>query len=311
MTKAELTYEGEQQTRLDHFLSESYPTLSRTYFEKVIGQGHVLVNHKPSKKGLKLQSLDEICITFPPFEPLDLTPVAMEIPIFYEDDFIAVIYKHPNLVCHPAAGTKEPTLIHGLLHHFQDLQGADPIRPGLVHRLDKDTSGVMIIAKTPQTHELLCDQFKARSIKKTYLALVHRDLNAPQNPLVVQAPIGRSLKDRKKMAVVMDGGKEAHTAFISLAHEKNMTLIQAFPKTGRTHQIRVHLQHINHPIVGDPLYGFFGCDSPLKPPRILLHAHTIGFTHPISKTQLSFTAPIPADFQNFLISQGFFLKNIL
>lgn len=296
MTRDELTFEGQEEVRLDRFLSQVYPSFSRNYFEKVISQGHVFVNHKPTKKSLKLQPFDEILIDFPPIDPIELTPVEMDIPVFFEDQDLALVYKHPKLVSHPAPGTKEPTLIHGLLHRFRQLQGLDHVRPGLVHRLDKDTSGIMIIAKNLRTHELLANQFKERKIKKTYLALVHRFLEKT----VVDAPIGRSTNDRKKMAVDFQTGKEALTEFLPVFSLKGCTLVKAMPKTGRTHQIRVHLQHLHHPIVGDPLYGFFGLDKPLQPPRILLHAHSLEFHHPHTHKLMHFSSSLPEDFSQFL-----------
>jgi 23S rRNA pseudouridine1911/1915/1917 synthase len=301
MTRDELTYEGQEEVRLDRFLSEVYPSLSRNYFEKVISKGHVLVNHKPSKKSQKLQPLDEIFVDFPPLDPLELSPVKMDIPVYYEDEDLALVYKPPKLVSHPAAGTHEPTLIHGLLYRFLELQGLDSVRPGLVHRLDKDTSGIMVIAKNLHTHELLSNQFRAREVKKTYLALVHRSLER----IEVNAQIGRSLNDRKKMSIQPQTGKEASTLFIPISSSNGCTLVKALPKTGRTHQIRVHLQHIHHPIVGDPLYGFFGSDKPLNPPRILLHAYNLEFIHPHTKKLLSFSSPLPPDFSLFLERMGF------
>ena len=305
MDRDELTYEGQEEVRLDRFLSEAYPSLSRNYFEKVISKGHVFVNHKPTKKSLKLQPLDEILIHFPPLDPLELTPVEMDIPVFFEDQDLALIYKHPNLVSHPAVGTTEPTLIHGLLHRFRQLQGLDTVRPGLVHRLDKDTSGIMIIAKNLTTHELLANQFRGRQVKKTYLAVVHRNLEKT----LVDAPIGRSLNDRKKMGIQPQMGKEALTEFVPLFTSKGCTLVKAMPKTGRTHQIRVHLQHIHHPIVGDPLYGFIGLDKPLNPPRILLHAHSLEFIHPHTLKPMHFTSSLPQDFSTFLERMGLNVAN--
>ncbi|MBU6149042.1 MAG: RluA family pseudouridine synthase [Verrucomicrobia bacterium] len=296
MTKTELIYEGTNGVRLDYFLTSNYPMFSRAYFEKVIDQGHVFVNRKRSKKSLKLNLSDEIEIYFPPLEPLDLEPVAMDIPILYEDSNLAVIYKKSNLVCHPAFGTQEPTLIHGLLHQFNDQLSPDPTRPGLVHRLDKDTSGVMLIAKNAHVHQALSDQFKERTIKKTYLALVHKHLKET----TIDAPIGRSLKDRKKMAVNMTVGKSAVTVFKPLALLKNSTLVEASPQTGRTHQIRVHLQHLQHPIVGDELYGYQGSDKNFSPPRILLHAFEIEFLHPITNQYIAIKAPLPLDFKQAL-----------
>lgn len=296
MTKDEMIFEGEPGIRLDRFLTLSYPVFSRAYFEKVIDQGHVLVNRKSSKKSLKLNFSDEIEVFFPPLEPLDLTPVAMDIPIIYEDPYLAVIYKNSNLVCHPAAGTQEPTLIHGLLHLFNDRLSPDPIRPGLVHRLDKDTSGVMLIAKNAQIHEALSDQFKARTVKKTYLALVHKHMKEA----TVDAPIGRSMSDRKKMAIHEISGKSAVTRFKPLAHLNNSTLVEAYPQTGRTHQIRVHLQHMQHPIVGDMLYGYQGSDKNFNPPRVLLHASSIEFEHPVTKKLHTHKALLPLDFKEML-----------
>lgn len=298
MTKDEMIFEGEPGIRLDQFLTSSYPVFSRAYFERVIDQGHVLVNRKSSKKSLKLNLSDEIEVFFPPLEPLDLKPIAMDIPIIYEDPYLAVIYKKSNLVCHPAAGTQEPTLIHGLLHQFNDRLSPDPIRPGLVHRLDKDTSGVMLIAKNAKVHEALSDQFKGRTIKKTYLALVHKHMREA----TVDAPIGRSMSDRKKMAVNEVSGKSAITCFRPLAHFNNSTLVEATPQTGRTHQIRVHLQHLQHPIVGDMLYGYQGSDKNFNPPRVLLHASRIEFEHPITKQVHAYKAFLPPDFQQMLVN---------
>lgn len=296
MIKNEMIFEGEPGIRLDQFLTSSYPVFSRAYFEKVIDQGHVLVNRKRSKKSLKLNLSDEIEVFFPPLEPMDLKPVAMDIPVIYEDPFLAVIYKKSNLVCHPAAGTQEPTLIHGLLHQFNDHLSPDPVRPGLVHRLDKDTSGVMLIAKNAKVHEALSDQFKSRTIKKTYLALVHKHMKET----MTDAPIGRSIHDRKKMAVNEASGKSANTRFKPLALLNNSTLVEATPQTGRTHQIRVHLQHLQHPIVGDTLYGFQGSDKNFNPPRVLLHASRIEFEHPITKKMHSYKASLPPDFRQML-----------
>jgi 23S rRNA pseudouridine1911/1915/1917 synthase len=293
MIKEALIYEEEQGVRLDRFLTDSFPSLSRNYFEKAISRGNVFVNGNPSKKSLKLQRGDAVLVEFLPLEPLDISPVPMDIPVLYEDDDLALVYKSPQLVCHPGVGTLEPTLIHGLLHRFQDLKSDDPVRPGLVHRLDKDTSGIMLIAKNMHTHELLSSAFKNR--------LVHRNLSAT----TVDAPIGRHPTDRKKMGIVETAGKEAITAFVPVAFSKSCSLVLAYPKTGRTHQIRVHLQHINHPIVGDPLYGFFGTDKLLNPPRILLHALSLEFIHPHTKKLMQFETHLPKDFEEFLLKRGF------
>lgn len=301
MDKEALIYEEEQEVRLDRFLTDSFPSLSRNYFEKAISRGNVFVNGNPSKKSLKLQRGDAVLVEFLPLEPLDISPVPMDIPVLYEDDDLALVYKSPQLVCHPGVGTLEPTLIHGLLHRFRDLKSDDPVRPGLVHRLDKDTSGIMLIAKNMHTHELLSSAFKNRLVKKTYLALVHRNLSAT----TVDAPIGRHPTDRKKMGIVETAGKEAITAFVPVAFSKSCSLVLAYPKTGRTHQIRVHLQHINHPILGDPLYGFFGTDKLLNPPRILLHALSLEFIHPHTKKLMQFETHLPKDFEEFLLKRGF------
>jgi 23S rRNA pseudouridine1911/1915/1917 synthase len=302
----ELTFEGTEPTRLDLFLKQTFPVYSRSYLEKVIEKGFVEVNGQKRKKSFILELLDTIHIVFPPLEPLDLSPVAMDIPVLYEDEHLLVIHKNAHLVCHPAPGTYEPTLVQGLLHKFQQLSPKDPIRPGIVHRLDKETSGVMIVAKTLQAHEAMTNQFKNRQVKKTYLAVVHKTLKN----CTVNSPIGRSLKDRKKMAIDGLHAKEAITDFSVMSSNQYRSLVCAFPHTGRTHQIRVHLASIHHPIVGDKVYGFCDLDKKNKSPRTLLHAWKIQFYHPISGNLLEFVSDPPQDFLDFIRNDSLDLSSV-
>lgn len=277
--------------RLDLFLSRSLG-LTRAKVRHMLDGGNVRVNGKaPEKAGIKLKGGERIEYSIPEEPPLDLKREAIPLSILFEDDSLLAIDKPPGLVVHPAAGHWEGTLVNALLYHFDRLSGIDPARPGIVHRLDKDTSGVLIIAKNDAAHLELSRQFKDREMVKIYAALVHGA--APANDGTIDKPIGRHPKERKKMAVV-ESGRHAITRYKISRRWKNFTLLECRIETGRTHQIRVHLSSIGHPVAGDPLYGKF--DRALGAERQMLHAWKMRLKHPLTGEPLDLEAPLPADF---------------
>ena len=287
MNVAEETFLVEQDEaalRLDLLLAKRFST-SRTSIQRLIDKGLVLVNGLQLKKREKLKEGDEVEVEFPLPELPDLIPEEIPLNILFEDPHLLVLNKPAGLVVHPGAGNWTGTLVQGLLYHCKALSQSETLRPGIVHRLDKDTSGVMVAAKTEEAHCRLVEAFASRQVQKQYLAIVH---GRPKNQLV-QASIGRDPKNRQKMAVIANG-KEAETRFETLIHSEPYSLVRAFPKTGRTHQIRVHLKHVGSPVVFDALYGKAGEG------RQLLHAEALAFAHPITGKSLSFSAPLPEDF---------------
>ncbi len=274
--------------RLDSLLSKRY-NLSRTSCQKLIEKGLVLVSGELPKKRDKLKEGDEVEIKFPLPEFPDLTPEAIPLSILFEDPHLIVINKPAGLVVHPGAGNWRGTLVNALLYHCLTLP-KDNLRPGIVHRLDKDTSGVMVAAKTEQAHIKLVESFAKREVQKEYLAIVKGNPGSRQ----INAPIARDPRHRQRMAIVEEG-KEAETRIETLQTEKGYSLVRAHPRTGRTHQIRVHLKHVGTPIVGDAIYG----KEPA--PRQLLHAHRLSFPHPITRLQITFEAPLPEDLVKFFV----------
>lgn len=287
-------YENGEPLRIDALLKQRYPNFSRAYFQELIEEGLVRVNHKIVKKREIVSSKDEIHIIFKQTQELDLTPHNIPLEILYEDEEIAFINKPSGLAVHPALTHHEVTLVHALLYHFEQLAEQD-IRPGIVHRLDKETSGVIVVAKTKEALEQLCHQFKERMVEKTYLAIIHGQLEER----TIELPVGRDSKHRHKMGVTPIG-KSAFTHFVPLAHQNGLTYIKAHPKTGRTHQIRVHLTHIGHPILGDPLYGNLRLDQKKKARNLFLHAKSLTITHPTLHTKITIEAPLPTHFQHAL-----------
>lgn len=302
MSEKILTFEVSEEDaglRLDQYLVKMVPSLSRSRIKNLIEEGLVKVEPETSKlkPGLKVKALQKITLIIPPDEPLQLTPQEVPFEILYEDEDLAVIYKPAGIVVHPAPGHKEGTLVHGLLKRLKDLSGiGGKLRPGIVHRLDKDTSGLMLVAKNDFAHQALVMAFKERKIHKEYLAIVYGEVKPSKG--TIEKPIGRHPVHRKKMAVLKEG-KEAVTSYEVLKTFKKASLLLARPLTGRTHQLRVHFSSLGHPILGDPLYGGLKPNLP-KPERLMLHAYKLSFEHPRTKQVLTFTKDPPEDFQNYL-----------
>ena len=283
--------------RLDHFLTRCYPDHSRSAFNKLITSAQVRVNGQPTKAGHRLRSNEIVTVCFPLEVASTLEPERIDFPVLFEDEHLLVLSKPPGLVVHPACGHASGTLVHGLLYHCNELPAGDGGRPGIVHRLDKDTSGVMLVAKNEIALRRLMADFKDRKIQKTYHALLLRSPPALQGR--VDAPIGRHPVDRKKMAVRIGSGKHAVTNWQVIEHFANgWCLVEVGIETGRTHQFRVHMASLKAPVAGDVMYGgSVASDAPLIPQRQMLHASTLHFCHPIDGRPLSCTAPLWSDMQ--------------
>ncbi len=280
--------------RLDKLLKNHYPTYSRAYFQFLIEQGAVLVNGEVVKKRMQPSAGDEIEICFLLTPEIKLEPQAIALDILFEDEHILAINKPVGMVVHPAPGHPRGTFVNALLHHcrehFDSVRSHD-LRPGIVHRLDKDTSGVLIAAKTPEAHRRLIEQFSQRSLKKIYLAIC---VGSSKNQ-TIDAPIGRHPQRRKEMAIVPEG-RAAITHCKVLERANGLSLVELQLVTGRTHQIRVHMQHCRTPILGDPVYGFDGANQQWKVSTQMLHALQLELIHPIFGTPLLLRAPPPANF---------------
>ena len=280
--------------RLDHFLALVIPDESRSSLSAAVRSGLILVNDKSQKSGYRLKAGEQVSGSLIEPPPLEILAEDIPLDILFEDDHLLVLAKPPGLVVHPGSGHHRGTLVNGLVYHCQTIcEVGDELRPGIVHRLDKDTSGVMVVAKTAATHRLLVDAFRDRQVDKEYIALVHGSPYDEQGRIV--AAIGRHRINRQKMAITESGGRYAATNWHVLArYGHDFTLLQVGIETGRTHQIRVHLSSLGFPVAGDSLYG---SNRPGKGfPRQLLHAFRLSFTHPITRKRLSFEAPLPADF---------------
>ncbi|MBI4186176.1 MAG: RluA family pseudouridine synthase [Chloroflexi bacterium] len=283
-------------TRLDKYVSDKCPELSRTHAQKLIADGLVTVNDRVARAGLKLSAGDRVDVAVPAPPPGALSPEAIPVNIIYEDGDLLVIDKPAGLTVYPAPGHPDHTLVNALLSHTSDLPG-DPLRPGIVHRLDRDTSGVMVVAKNSQAQLDLINQFKGHSVTKVYLVLVKGRLT-PQDG-VIEASIGRDPGNRKRMAVVA-GGKQARSKYQVVKYIGDYTLLEVRPETGRTHQIRVHLSAIGYPVVGD---GVYGVKSPFLS-RQFLHASRLGFKHPSTGQHVEFNAELPEDLEQALRDIG-------
>ena len=277
------------ENRLDKFVGEKCPELSRTHAQKLIADGSITVNGQVAKASLKLDVGDKINIIIPPTPPSPLSPEAIPLNIIYEDADLLVVDKPAGLTVHPAPGHHGHTLVNAVLAHFPHLADiSDSLRPGIVHRLDRDTSGVMLVAKNKVAQANLISQFKTRTIVKAYLALVKGQLTPERG--IIEAAIGRDPRNRKRMAVVTEG-REARTEYRVIKYVGNYSLLEVILETGRTHQIRVHLSAIGYPVVGDPMYG-------VKSPHLsrqFLHACRLGFKLPSTGEYVEFTSELPPD----------------
>jgi len=293
-----LTLRAEQEgARVDKYVAEAVPDLSRAAVQRLIDEGLVLVNGGAVKASYRLQTGDAISVRIPPPEETDIAAEAIPLDIVYEDGDILVVNKPAGMVVHPAYGHRSGTLVNAVLAHCPDLAGVGgELRPGIVHRLDKDTSGLIVVAKHDAALRDLQAQFKGREVRKVYLALVEGHVSPPTG--LVDAPIGRDPRARKKMAVVTKGGREAQTEYRVLETYDEHTLVEARPLTGRTHQIRIHMAFIGHPIVGDPIYGYR--KQRLKAPRLFLHAARLAFRLPGSDEEREFEAPLPEELARVL-----------
>ncbi|HEP6641440.1 TPA: RluA family pseudouridine synthase [Streptococcus pyogenes] len=280
--------------RLDKALADLSP-LSRGQANDQIKQGLVLVNGQQKKAKYTVQAGDVICFELSKEEVLEYQAQNIPLDIIYEDDTLAIINKPQGMVVHPSAGHPSGTMVNALMYHIKDLSSINGVvRPGIVHRIDKDTSGLLMVAKTDAAHQALAEELKAKKSLRKYLAIVHGNL--PNDRGMIEAPIGRSEKDRKKQAVTAKG-KEAVTRFTVLERFGDYSLVELQLETGRTHQIRVHMAYIGHPVAGDPLYG---PRKTLSGHGQFLHAKTLGLTHPMTGKEMIFTVEAPEIFQKVL-----------
>jgi len=284
--------------RLDKLLALRYPDFSRTYFQNLIDKGSVLLNGERIKKRIVPKYGDEVSIIFEHPPEISLEPEDIPLDILFEDEHILVVNKQANFVVHPGAGNPNHTFVNALLHHCKNLSVIDDsIRPGIVHRLDKDTTGVLIAAKTKLAHTRLMQTFaNRRNITKLYLAIC---VGNPKDQ-TVSLSIGRDPKNRKEMATLSEGGKEAITHVKTLGVNDTLSFVLLRPVTGRTHQLRVHLKSLNTPILGDQVYGIKKANEKHKESRQLLHAYKLCLPHPIHKTPMEFVANLPQDFRQRL-----------
>ena len=288
----------EKGQRLDVFVVERFPELSRSHVQKLIEQGNVLVDGMVRKANYKLRGGEAVQVTVPQAEPISVEPEDIPLDILYEDKDIIVVNKARGMVVHPASGVYSGTLVNALLYHCQDLSGINgEIRPGIVHRLDKDTSGVMVCAKNDTAHLDLAEQIRTKTAHRTYWAIVHG--NIKEEAGIIKGDIGRHPTDRKKMAIVRENGKPAVTHFKVLERFGEYTLVECQLETGRTHQIRVHMTSIGHPLINDPKYGPKK-SSPFAINGQALHSLQLTLTHPVTKEEMTFTAPLPTDMEKIL-----------
>ncbi len=299
--------EAEAGLRLDRALAAMHPDWTRSRARRLIDDGRVMVDGRPAKPAAVVRLGEVVEVREPPAAALDAEPEAIDLDVLFEDSDLIVINKPSGLVIHPAAGNPSGTLVNALLHHCQDLSGIGGVeRPGIVHRLDKDTTGVMVVAKTDRAHLALSLAFRRRQVDKTYLAICYGVPDPAEG--VIDAPIGRHQRDRQQMAVVASG-RASRTRYRVEEVLAGTAVVSCRPVTGRTHQIRVHLAHLGHALVGDGVYSgrqWRGLSEPRAAaacrdyPRQALHAWRLAFRHPVSGQQVEFEAPVPADLERLL-----------
>lgn len=318
MERLEFLVEDTDGPRLDVYLAKRVTDASRSYIQKLILDGHALVNGDAQRPNYKVRPGDLVTVTIPPAEPMHVEAEDIPLDVIYEDDQIIVINKPKGMTVHPAPGSKHGTLVNAILSHSDDLSGIGGVeRPGIVHRLDKDTTGLLVVAKTDNAHQSLQMQIQKRTAERRYITLVWGETKF--NDAIVDAPIGRHPSDRQKMAVIKDTNRytarEAVTHLKVIERFRGFTLLEAKLDTGRTHQIRVHCSFIGHPVVGDQTYGGAKRSIPSSFGKMeqrdlsalieslnrqALHAYSLSFDHPISGERLSFEVPIPSDMQCIL-----------
>lgn len=293
--------ENYQNERIDKFLSEKMPDFSRSYIQKLIKEQFVQVNGKQIKANYCVKYNDEVKLYIPEPKPLEVEAQDISLNIVYEDNDFLIINKPQNMVVHPAPGHSEGTLVNAVLHHCKnDLSGINGVtRPGIVHRIDKNTSGLLVVCKNDKAHVNIANQLKNHSITRKYEAIVYNNIKEDEG--VINAPIGRHKVNRKEMAINYNNGKEAITHYRVLERLKNQfTHVELRLETGRTHQIRVHMASINHPVLGDDVYGPKNKKVPFKLAGQVLHAKTLGFIHPRTKEYMEFTSELPDYFEAIL-----------
>jgi len=277
--------------RLDLFLAREARGLTRSQIKRLVEEGFALVNGRPARPSQRVRAGDRISLTVPPPRPASVEAEPIPLRLVYSDAHLLVVDKPAGLTVHPSPGHPSGTLVNALLALCPDLKGVGgELRPGIVHRLDKDTSGLMVVARTSKAHLALSRQIKERRVRKGYLALVTRNLQPPEG--IIDAPVARDPRNRKRMAVVA-GGREARTRYRVLRSGEPYSLVEAFPETGRTHQIRVHFAYLGHPLVGDVTYG----KRSALVERQFLHAHILGFHHPATGEWKEFTSPLPPELE--------------
>jgi 23S rRNA pseudouridine1911/1915/1917 synthase len=302
----ELTVEAGEEARLDRFVAQRLE-LSRTRVQKLLGEGHVTIDGAGARKSTLLEEGQRVRVVVPPARSVSMEPEDLPLEIVYQDRHVAVVNKRAGMVVHPAPGHRTGTMVHALLYHIRDLSGVGGrLRPGIVHRLDRDTSGLLVVAKTDEAHLALSGALKRRKIKRIYTALSWGHLKT--SPLTIDAPIGRDPKNRKRMAVLADG-RQAVTRVRVAERWVRADLLDVALETGRTHQIRVHLSHIGHPVVGDAIYGAgwergmgggtraWADELARRVPRQFLHAAALSFDHPLTGERMRFRAALPQDLE--------------
>lgn len=284
--------------RIDRYLTEQCPELSRSYIQKLLKDQKVKADHKTVKANYKVQPGQEIVVEIPDAEPLDIQPEDIPLDILYEDPYLLVVNKPKGMVVHPAAGHTGGTLVNAVMAHCgENLSGINGVlRPGIVHRIDKDTTGALLVCKTDEVHRSLAEQLKEHSIKRRYRAIVRGNLK--EDTGTIEGPIGRHPTDRKKMAINYKNGKDAVTHYKVLERFGQYTYVECRLETGRTHQIRVHMSSIGHPLLGDTVYG--SGKYPFHLEGQTLHAMILGFIHPITGEYMEFSAPLPEYFLKLL-----------